>query len=416
MTSPPSRKSLPAPPGSRTGIVLSGGGARGAYQVGIVAGILDVLGQKRFPQAVFNVLCGTSVGAINAAYFASHADLPDLGISGLVEAWRSLKLSVHLRVNLKGFFGFAADVERVPEAGPESSRPIPARALVDTGPLSDLVRKQVAFAQLYDNIDQGIVRALVLTALEIGSGRTTMFVDARSGVEFPPTNDPRRNVRRERIGLEHVLASSALPILFPPRRIHGEAYCDGGIRFNTPIAPAIRAGADRLVVVSLLTESPGGEDPNIPLEVREASYKSPAFILGKVLNALLLDPMHYDLQVLERFNQMLDEFQRVLTPEQLAAFHRVVRSDRNMAYRKLRTLVFRPTQDIGALGVEYARNIRPEGFGARLLHRMAAKRAVWQSDLVSFLCFDGGFADELVTLGRREAQSRANEVLAFFDD
>jgi NTE family protein len=396
--------------------VLSGGGARGAYQVGIVAGILDVLGEKRFPQAVFNVLCGTSVGAINASYFASHADKPDLGIAGLVEAWRSLKLSTHLRLDLKGFLGFTGSSEVVPEAGPESSRPIPARALVDTAPLSDLVRRSVAFTRLHDNIDQGVVRALVLTALEIGSGRTTMFVDAGRGVEFPPTNDPRRNVRRERIGLEHVLASSALPILFPPRRIHGEAYCDGGIRFNTPIAPAIRAGADRLVVVSLLSESPSGEDPNIPVEVREASFKSPAFILGKVLNALLLDPMHYDLQVLERFNQMLDEFERVLTPEQLASFHRVVRSDRNMAYRKLRTLVFRPTHDIGALGVEYARNIRPDGFGARLLHRMAAQRAVWQSDLVSFLCFDGGFADELVSLGRREARSRADDIIAFFGD
>jgi len=93
-----------------------------------------------------------------------------------------------------------------------------------------------------------------------------------------------------------------------------------------------------------------------------------------------------------------------------------VRLDRNMAYRKLRTLVFRPSSDIGALGVEYARNIRPEGLGARLIHRMAGQRAVWQSDLVSFLCFDGGFADALIELGRREARSRADEILKFFLD
>lgn len=413
MASPSSRRSLPARPGARTGIVLSGGGARGAYQVGVVAGILDVLAE-RIPQAAFNVLCGTSVGAINASYFAAHADRHDLGIAGLVEAWRSLKLSVHLRLNLLSFLGLSG-MEPAPEVNLDW-RPVPARSLVDMIPLADLVSERVPFVRLYDNIDQGIVHALVLTALEIGSGRTTMFVDARPNVEFPPTRDPRRNVRRERIGLEHVLASSALPVLFPPRRIHGEAYCDGGIRFNTPIAPAIRAGADRLVVISLLSEDPAGSTADVPVEVREASYKSPAFILGKVLNALLLDPMHYDLQVLERFNQMLDEFERVLTPEQLAGFHRVVQSDRNMAYRKLRTLVFRPTTDIGALGVEYARSIKPVGFGARLLHRMASRRAVWQSDLVSFLCFDGGFADELVSLGRREARERANEILEFFRD
>jgi len=211
-----------------------------------------------------------------------------------------------------------------------------------------------------------------------------------------------------------VLASSALPLLFPPRRIHEEAYCDGGVRFNTPIAPAIRAGADRLVVISLLSESPGAENLEIPIEVREASYKSPTFILGKVMNALLLDPMHYDLQVLERFNRMLDEFERVLTSDQLESFHRVVERDRNMPYRKLRTLVFRPSQDIGALGLEYARGIRPEGLGARFIHRLATQRAVWQSDLVSFLCFDGGFADLLIEMGRREAQQRRDEVLKFF--
>src|SRR5204863_9576070 len=128
---------------------------------------------QRCPQAVFNVLCGTSVGAINASYFASHADLPDLGIAGLVEAWKSLKLSVHLRVNLMGFLGFGSAVEAATDAMPESSRPIPARALVDTSPLIELVRQRVAFQRLYENIDQGIVHALVLTALEIGSGRTT---------------------------------------------------------------------------------------------------------------------------------------------------------------------------------------------------------------------------------------------------
>ena len=94
--------------------------------------------------------------------------------------------------------------------------------------------------------------------------------------------------------------------MFPPRRIQGEAYCDGGVRFNTPIAPAIRAGADRLVVVSLLSDQPQPEIAEIPVEVREASYKNPFFLLGKVLNALLLDPVHYDLQVLDRFNKMID--------------------------------------------------------------------------------------------------------------
>ncbi len=406
--------SLPAPAGSRTGIVLSGGGARGAYQVGVVAGILDVLHDTGMVHAPFNVLCGTSVGAINAAYLASHADQANLAIEGLVDAWRSLKLAEHLRINLRGLLGIWKSADPRDDSS-MSSRAMQARALLDTAPLTDLVKNQVPFPRMYRNIDTGVVRALVITALEISTGRTTMFIDALKNVSFPETNDARRNVRRERIGLQHVLASSALPLLFPPRRIDGEAYCDGGVRFNTPIAPAIRAGADRLVVVSLLSENPIGAQ-EIPLEVREASYKNPMFLLGKVLNAILLDPTHYDLQVLERFNQMVETLESVLTPEQLAAFHRTVLRDRNMVYRKLRTLVFRPSEDIGEIALEYARQLKPEGIGGRLMHRLANQSAVWQSDLVSFLCFDGPFADQLVSLGRRDAVSRADEVLAFFMD
>jgi NTE family protein len=411
--SPYERSSLPAPAGQRTGIVLSGGGARGAYQVGVVAGILDVLGSG-LEHAPFNVLCGTSVGAINAGYLASHAQAPDLAINGLIDAWQSLKLTDHLRINLRGLVGLWASAKAVSDDARLSERPVQARTLIDSLPLQDLVSTQVDFNQLHENVDRGVVHALVITALEITSGRTTMFIEAPPYVSFPESNDPRRNVTRERIGLQHILASAALPLVFPPRRIHGEAYCDGGVRFNTPIAPAIRAGADRLVVISLLSEAPHGETMEVPEEVREASYKNPVFLIGKVLNALLLDPTHYDLQVLERFNKMIETMERVLEPAQLAEFHRVVNKERNMAYRKLRTLVFRPSRDIGEIALQYARTIKPDGLGPRLLLRLANQKSAWQSDLVSFLCFDGAFAKLLIQLGRSDAVKRSDEIRAFF--
>jgi NTE family protein len=411
---PPS--SLPAPPGRRTGIVLSGGGARGAYQVGVVAGILDVLKACRLGHAPFNILCGTSVGAINAGYLASHAELPDLAIDGLIDAWKSLKLENHLKISLRGLVGAYNSAKSASGKSPHSQRPVEARALLDSLPLTDLVNTRVDFEQLHKNVATGVVHALVIAALEIGSGRTTMFIEAPPYVKFPEWSDPRRNVRREPIGLQHVLASAALPLVFPPRRIHGEAYCDGGVRFNTPIAPAIRAGADRLVVISLLSEAPQPEIADIPVEVREASYKNPVFLLGKVLNALLLDPMHYDLQVLDRFNKMIDTMEHVLSPSQLAEFHRVVREERNMEYRKLSTLVFRPSRDVGELALEYGRSITPSGIGPNLLHRLANQRSVWQSDLVSFLSFDGRFAERLIAMGRNDALARRDEVESFFLD
>jgi NTE family protein len=414
MSSPPS--SLPAPPGRRTGIVLSGGGARGAYQVGVVAGILDVLAPCGLGHAPFNILCGTSVGAINAGYLASHAQAPDLAIDGLINAWSSLKLENHLKISLRGLVGAYATAKNAAGKGPLSQRPVEARALLDSLPLTELVNTEVDFTQLHENVRTGVVHALVIAALEIGSGRTTMFIEASPYVRFPEWSDPRRNVRREPIGLQHILASAALPLVFPPRRIHGEAYCDGGVRFNTPIAPAIRAGADRLVVISLLSESPQPEIADIPIEVREASYKNPVFLLGKILNALLLDPMHYDLQVLDRFNKMIDTMEHVLTPPQLAEFHRVVREERNMEYRKLSTLVFRPSRDVGEIALEFARKIVPQGLGPNLLHRLANQRSVWQSDLVSFLSFDGRFAKRLIAMGRNDAVARREEIENFFLD
>jgi NTE family protein len=409
-------ESLPAPPGRRTGIVLSGGGARGAYQVGVVAGILDVLARSGLEHAPFNVLCGTSVGAINAGYLASHAHRPGLDIEGLIDAWRSLKLENHLKISLRGLVGAYSSAKSTSGKASVADRPVEARALLDSLPLLDLVNTRVDFQQLHRNVDSGVVHALVIAALEIGSGRTTMFIEAPPYVTFPEWSDPRRNVRREPIGLQHVLASAALPLVFPPRRIHGEAYCDGGVRFNTPIAPAIRAGADRLVVVSLLSDQPQPEIAEIPVEVREASYKNPVFLLGKVLNALLLDPVHYDLQVLDRFNKLIDTMERVLDPVQLAEFHRVVRQERNMEYRKLSTLIFRPSRDVGEVALEFARNIIPNGLGPNLLHRLANQKSVWQSDLVSFLSFDGRFADRLISMGRTDALGRRAEIESFFFD
>jgi NTE family protein len=278
------------------------------------------------------------------------------------------------------------------------------------------VNTRVDFEQLHHNVETGVVHALVIAALEIGSGRTTMFIEAPPYVHFPDWNDPRRTVRREAIGLQHVLASAALPLVFPPRRINGEAYCDGGVRFNTPIAPAIRAGADRLVVVSLLSDAPQTEIAEIPVEVREASYKNPVFLLGKILNALLLDPMHYDLQVLDRFNKMIDTMENVLTPAQFAEVQRVVREERNMEYRKLSTLIFRPSRDVGEVALEFARHITPSGLGPNLLHRLANQKSVWQSDLVSFLSFDGRFAERLIAMGRNDALLRRDEIEHFFVD
>lgn len=389
-----------------TGIVLSGGGARGAYEAGVVAGLMEVLRPERAP---FEVFSGTSVGALNASFLAAHAHLPDMNAEGLVAHWRALDINRHLRLDLRGLLGWKRGFSRT-EAGVKRAAAGPARSLLDPEALRHIVSDHVPWAQLHANVDAGTVRALIVAALHVGSGRTTLFSELAPGQRFVPSRDPRRRPAFERIGEQHVLASAAIPMVFPPQSIGGSFYCDGGVRFNTPIAPAIRCGAERLVVVSLMGEVEEAE-PGID---EMQAYSSPIFLLGKVLDALLMDPLRYDLQVLERFNKLVAIINDVLTPEELARVDRVVTEQRGQPYRELQTLVFKPSRDIGRLARERSSSMPASQFSSWLLARAASLGSIWESDLLSFILFDAEFASQLIELGRRDALCRSDEIHAFF--
>jgi NTE family protein len=389
-----------------TGIVFSGGGARGAYEAGIVLGIMEVLKPAASP---FDILCGTSVGALNAAYLAAHAHLPFMNVRGLVEQWRSLDIAKHLKLDMRGVLGWKREFSSGDDATPRMI----GRSLLDTRALDEIVRKRVPWELLHQNISSGLVRSLVVSALHIASGRTTSFAELAPDTHFIDSRDPRRVLRVGPIEADHVLASAAIPLLFPARAVGDDFFCDGGVRFNTPIAPAIRSGADRLVVISLLSQESAlvGRTPH---GSKLLAYNSPVFLIGKVLNALLLDPLRYDLQVLDRFNRLIEALERALPPEELRAVQDVLQESRGLPYRKLSTLVFRPTRDVGAMARERAKKLHGSRFSSWLLAHTARLSALWESDLVSFILFDADFCDELIELGRGDALARADEIRAFF--
>ncbi len=222
----------------------------------------------------------------------------------------------------------------------------------------------------------------------------------------------------EPIEAEHVLASAAIPFLFPARRVGRAYYADGGLRFNTPIAPAIRAGADKLVVISLRHEPPmrlaGSDERGSGVE----QYPSLVFLLGKIFNALLLDPVAYDLQILDRFNRLMESLGAVLTADEWARVEHVLVESRGAPYRKIETLVFAPSENIGIAAGDYLRMHRARASIGRfyewLLGKAANVGATWEADLASFLLFDGEFARRLIDLGRRDAVAQADAIRAFF--
>lgn len=400
------------------GLVLSGGGVRGAYEVGVLSGLIDVLGLRPEDTPPFRVFTGTSVGAINAAYLAAHADRGDLGITELVRLWQGLDLTEHFRIHPRGLLGRRKRFW-FSDAALEKEGPLElGRSLLDPRPLDQLVRQGIPWERLHENVDNGHVRALVVTALEIAHGRTTMFSQLTPGAVLHAWRDPRRQVKREVITADHVLASAAIPVVFPARRIGKRYYCDGGLRSNTPIAPAIRGGADRLVVVSLQRRFPTpesyAEDPD-----HTSAYPSLFFLLGKLVNALLLDPVSYDLEVLGRFNRVVEVLEATLSSEELRRFSQMLVESRGMEYRRLETLLFTPSEDIGQLAGRYIENSLDRerlGWMQRWFLDQTAKSTVArEADLASYFLFDGEFAAQLIELGRRDVYARAEEVRNFFD-
>lgn len=404
------------PVASKTALVLSGGGMRGAYEVGAVSGILSALRPKPGDPPAFRIFSGASVGSINAAYLASNAELYDHGIGRLAEVWKSLKLEDHARVRPFGLARWPTGIRSKLNFLTSDEM---GTSLLDTRALEVVVRRNIDWDRLHRVIDSGRVLALLVAALHVASGRTIMFTEHAPGVTVVPTRDERRATVFETITPDHVLASAAIPLLFPTRRIGEHYYCDGGLRFNTPIAPAIRAGADRLVVVTV-RYAPSVRDLTAAeqAKVQVGRDLSPMFLIGKLLNALLLDPVQYDLHVLERLNEVVTVLEQTLSPGDFDRVQRVWVEHRGMPYRHLRSLVFTPSRDLGELAGDYLRSgLRMEKLSPivrYVLERAIATSPRPEADWASYLLFDGGFAAELIAIGHADAIARRDEIREFF--
>lgn len=399
----------------RAGLVLSGGGMRGAYEVGALQGVVDTLARAGLARpGIFRFIAGTSVGAINAAFVAANSDRADLAIARLCDIWRTLHLGTHLSIRAGAFIrSLLKGSDKV------SASERLGKSLVDAQPLEQLVRQSIDWTQLHRNVSRDVLGGVFIAALEITTGLTVIFVEGSPKVRYPPSRDPRRRARFSPISSSHVLASAAIPLLFPAQRIGRSYYCDGGLRFNTPLAPVIRAGAERVFVISTTHLRFAPPEADEAAQVRTLQqYPTATFIAGKILNALLLDPIDYDLQVLERTNQLLDVLGRVLTPEEQAALAAVVSEQRGAPYRKVVPLIFSPSEDLGVLAAEFLREHVNEielDFVARHAFRRIAQGSKGKTaDWLTYLLFDGQFADVLIELGRKDVAARADEVVEFF--
>ena len=393
-------------------LVLGGGGARGAYEAGVLWHIAHHAQSRLGRPLRFSSIVGTSAGAINAAFLAAWAHDLARGTDALCQQWRGLGTSRVYRMGIKQVFGVGRSVMK--GFGAFRGEEV---ALVDATPLHDLIRKEVPWPRVQANLDEGHLDALAVVATELATSRSVVFVQegGPKPVAWDSTN-PYVRPRPTRIRAEHVLASSAIPLLFPPVEIDSRWYIDGGVGMNTPIRPALRLGADRILVVSVRKHLTVGQAQQIA-DLRGRAKPTWAQVVGKTMNAVLLDRSNHEVERMERINELL-RWGRIRYGEDFApGLSHIMEAERGAGWREIEPLLLDPSVDLGALASEVVERVDFGRGGDELTRRvlkfLAHASPPGENDALSYLLFEPSFLERLIELGRADAAAREDEIFEF---
>jgi NTE family protein len=384
--------------------VMAGGGSRGAYQAGVLRFVLGDLGPRLGPVVWPQIWSGTSAGALNSATVAAHNQHRE-GLERLLEIWRGVRIEQVYRFE-------ATDLLRSPIR--LFGARLPERpSLLDPAPLHLAVQKRIDWSAWRRTVAEGRVQALVVAATEASTGRCVLFVDRAPGAPKLQMRHSETMVVHTEIGAPHCIASSAIPFLFSPARVEGTLMVDGSLRQNTPLAPALRLGADRILVVGVrrsFEEEAAAARP-APGEGEELTL---SFLAGKALNALMLDPVEKDLRHMELLNRLFERGEQVYGGAFLAQLNAGVVGQRGAAYRKVRSTIVRPRADLGQVAASVWRGGQvPCSRSTRVfLNGVAGGEAEDEADLLSYLLYDQAYTRILEELGFEDARAKEEELAA----
>lgn len=373
----------------KIGLVLSGGGARAAYQVGVLLAISRMLPDPRVNP--FPIICGTSAGAINAVALASGASNYQHAVLTLSQVWKQLRIrdvyDASAPYLLKTFLHFGVALL---SGGRLWGNP---QSFLNNAPLRDMLRRTMAFEGVDYSLECGSLQALGLTASCYTTGMSVTFFQGAE--HLSEWERYQRLGVRERIGLDHMMATSAIPVFFPSVRIGEKFYCDGAVRQLSPLSPALHLGAEKLFVVGLASKRPDTIERR-----RNGSYPTPAQIFGHLLNSVFIDSMAVDMERLTRVNHtlsLLENHQELTGLTQL---------------KKVDIFMLNPSKSLEGIAYRHSRLFPPV-----LRFVMSSTGATGQRGmaLATYLLFEPGFCRELIALGYRDALHQKDDIMRFLE-
>lgn len=364
------------------GLVLTGGGARSAYQIGVLRALSELLPRGRNP---FPVIVGTSAGAVAAAVLASQAHRWRRAVTGLEDVWANFRVSQVFEVG--SWHMLRSGLHWLLALATGGLMLAPPKSVLDNSPLRALLGARVDWRGIRLSIERGHLRGIALCATSYATGQSVTFYDGEDAIVDWARS--QRLGRRTELTLDHLMASVGIPLLFPPVRLGDEYFGDGAMRQVNPLSPAVHLGADRLLVLGVRARRAAG----VATTQLPASMPTPGQIFGFMLDTLFTDQIFADLEELQRMNEL-------------------VRAAPSAApgLRLIDTLMLAPSVDPREVA---ARHVSEMPSGLRALLRVIGAGDLAGSQLASYLMFEGGFTRELIELGYRDALRRADDLQAF---